>query len=67
MFISITDFDMEEADDSHILITLIDAMAQPEETKRFDKRTNYDYGKWIQVGHKKMELNDCMNSRLLKP
>ena len=51
MFISITDFDMEEADDSHILITLIDAMAQPEETKRFDKRTNYDYGKWIQVGH----------------
>ena len=49
MFISITDFDMEEADDSHILITLIDAMAQPEETKRFDKRTNYDYGKWIQL------------------
>ena len=47
MFISITDFEMEETHNSHILITLIDSMGQPEETKRFDK---YDSGKWIQDG-----------------
>ena len=50
MFISITDFDIEKTDDSHILITLIDAMGQPEETKRFDK-SNYDHGKWNQDGY----------------
>ena len=50
MFISITDFDMEKTDYAHILITLIDGMGEPEETKRFDKKTNYDFGKWIQVG-----------------
>ena len=49
MFISITDFEMEETDNSHVLITLIDSMGQPEETKRFDK-TNYDSEKWIQDG-----------------
>ena len=49
MFISITDFEMEETDNSHILITLIDSMGQPEETKKFDK-TNYDFQKWIQDG-----------------
>ena len=47
MFISITNFEMEETDNSHILITLIDSMGQPEDTKRFDK-TNYDIEKWIQ-------------------
>ena len=41
---------MEEADNSHILITLIDSLGQLEETKRFDK-TNYDSGKWIQNGY----------------
>ena len=51
MFISITDFDMEESDDSsHILITVIDAMGKPEEKKRFDKKRNFEYGKWIQDG-----------------
>ena len=49
MFISITDFDIEKTDDSHILITLIDSMGQPEKTKRFDKINN-DFGKWIQDG-----------------
>ena len=56
MFISITDFYIEETDDSHILITSIDAMGQPEETKRFDK-SNYDYGKWNQVGY--LAKNTC--------
>ena len=52
MFISIADFYMQEIDDSYILITLIDAMGQPEETKRFNKQTDYEkYGKWIQVGY----------------
>ena len=50
MFISITDFEMKETDNPHILVTLIDSMGQPEETKRFDK-TNYDSGKWIQDGY----------------
>ena len=49
MFISITDFEMKETDNPHILVTLIDSMGQPEETKKFDK-TNYDSGKWIQDG-----------------
>ena len=49
MFISITDFEMEETDHSHILIRLIDSFGQTEETKRFDK-TNYNSGKWIQDG-----------------
>ena len=50
MFISIIDFDMKETDDSaQILITVIDSMGKPEETKRFDKKTNYEYGKWVQV------------------
>ena len=50
LFISIRDFDTEETDDSQILITIIDSMGQPEETKRFDK-TNYDVEKWIQEGY----------------
>ena len=50
MFILIIDFEMEETDNSHILITLIDSMGQPEETKRFDKINN-DPGKWIQDGY----------------
>ena len=54
MFISITDFDTEEAfDSSRILITVIDEMGKPEEIKRFDIYTNYDHGKWIQVGYLK--------------
>ena len=41
---------MKETDDSaQILITVIDLMGKPEETKRFDKKTNYEYGKWVQV------------------
>ena len=50
MFISIADFDKEQPDDSYILITVIDAMFKPEETKRFDKKRNFEYGKWIQDG-----------------
>ena len=52
MFISVTNFDLAETDDSsHILITVIDGMNKPEDTKRFDRKTNDDYGKWIQVGY----------------
>ena len=61
MFISITDFDTEKTDDSHILITLIDSMGQPEKTERFDK-TNYDLEKWIQEGYfttEESEKNMC--------
>ena len=50
LFISITDFDIAEKDDSHISITMIDAMGKPEITKIFDK-TNYNDGKMIQVGY----------------
>ena len=45
---------MEETDDSHILITVINAMGELEETKRFDKETNNDYGEWIQVRYLKV-------------
>ena len=54
MFISITDFDKEETDDSYILITVIDAIGRPEEMKRFDKQTSNDDGKWIQVRYLKI-------------
>ena len=50
LFISITDFDTDETDDSYFLITVIDSLGQPEETKRFDN-TNYDLEKWIQDGY----------------
>ena len=57
MFISIIDFDIEETDNStHILITVIDEMGQPERILRFDQKTNSDYGEWIQVGHRKNAL-----------
>ena len=51
MFISIIDFDIHETDDSQILITILDTMGKPEDTKIFDKNTNYDNGNWIQVGY----------------
>ena len=51
MFISIVDFDVDKTDDSYILITVIDSMGQPEETKRFDNKTHYYIEDWIQVGH----------------
>ena len=51
MFISITDFDMKETDDSHILITPINARGQFEETIRLSQKTNFDDEKWIQVGY----------------
>ena len=67
MFISITDFDMEETfDSSRILITVIDEMGKPEEIKRFDINTNYDHGKWIQVGYLKNESNGRLNGRTFK-
>ena len=60
MFISIKDFDTEETDDSHILITVIDSIGQPEETKRFDQ-TNYDIEKWIQDGYfKELKISNSM-------
>ena len=57
MFISITDFVIDEDDDfSHILITVIDSMGRPEQTKRFDRKTNYYNGEWIQVGYLKNSI-----------
>ena len=49
MFISITNFDSNQTDSSHILITVVDSFGQPEKTIRFDEKTNFEYGKWIQV------------------
>ena len=50
MFISITDLNIEQTDDStYLAITSIDVMLQPQETMRFDKNTLIEYGKWIQV------------------
>ena len=61
LFISVIDFDLAETDDSsHILITVIDAMNKPEETKRFDRKTNNDNGKWIQVGYSKFSTGGVL-------
>ena len=57
LFITITDFDTKETDDSYFLITVIDSRGQPEETKRFD-RTNYDVEKWIQDGYLTTERSE---------
>ena len=61
MFILIKDFVTEEIDDfSHILITVIDSMGNLEQSKRFDRKTNYDKRGWIQDGYFKItKLNDC--------
>ena len=56
MFISITDFDIDEIDDSsHILITVVDPMGEPEEIKRFDIKTIDDDRKWIQIRYLKLQ------------
>ena len=51
MFISISEFQKQTDNLSHILVTVIDAMGRPEVTKRFDEKTDLDYGEWIQVGY----------------
>ena len=51
MSISIEDFDTEKSDNSsHVLVITIDSTGKLEETIRIDKKTNYVYRKWIQVG-----------------
>ena len=62
MFIFIMDFVTEEIDDfSNILITVIDSMGKVEQSKRFDRKTNYNNKGWIQDGYLKItKLNDCM-------
>ena len=52
MFIFIKDFVTEEIDDfTNILITMIDSMGNLEQSKRFDRKTNYDSREWIQDGY----------------
>ena len=60
MFIFIKEFVTEEIDDfSNLLVTVIGSMSELEQTKRFDRKTNYDNRKWIQDGYFKItELND---------
>ena len=54
MFISVLDLNIEETDDStYFSVTSMDAMENPEESLRFDHNSNYEYGKWIQVGDAK--------------
>ena len=59
MFIFIKDFVIEEIDDfSNILITVIGSKGKPEQSKRIDRKTNYDK-EWIQDGYFKIiNLND---------
>ena len=56
MFISFTDFDMGQTDSSYFSITVIDPMGQPEETIRFDRKTNDVEEEWIQAGFLKNRL-----------
>ena len=54
MFIFIKDFVIEEIDDfSNILITVIGSKGKPEQSKRIDRKTNYDNKGWIQDGYYK--------------
>ena len=55
MFIFIKDFVTEEIDDfTNILIKVIDSMGNLEQSKRFDRKTNYDNSEWIQDGYFKI-------------
>ena len=64
MFIFIKDFVTEEIDDfSNILITVIDSTGKPEQTKRFDRKTNYDIREWIQDGYFKNHQTQLLNGR----
>ena len=53
MFISIKDFNTGKDSDSTFSIIMIDPMQQPEETLKYDKNTNLNYQKWIQVRNSK--------------
>ena len=50
MFIIIKDFVIDD-DFTNILITVIDSMGNLEQSKRFDRKTNYDKRGWIQDGY----------------
>ena len=55
MFIFIKDFVTEEIDDfSNILITVINSVGEPEQPKRFDRKSNHNNKGWIQDGYFKI-------------
>ena len=55
MFIFIKDFVTEEIDDfSNLLITVINSVGEPEQPKRFNRKTNHDNLRWIQDGYFKI-------------
>ena len=55
MFIFIKDFVTEEIDDfSNLLITVINSVGEPEQPKRFDRKSNHDNKGWIQDGYLKI-------------
>ena len=62
MFIFIKDFVTEEIDDfSNLLITVINSVGEPEQPKRFDRKSNHNNKGWIQDGYFKIiKLNNCM-------
>ena len=50
MFISIKIFLIDERDNfTHISITSIDSNGEPEQAKKFDRKTDYQNGEWIQA------------------
>ena len=52
MFISIKELNLEKADDnSHILITVLDEIGRPEQTRKFDNKIKDYSDKWIQARH----------------
>ena len=60
MFILIKDFIIDELDDfTNIMITSIDSMGNLEQSKRFDRKTNYDNKGWIQDGYFKIIKLNC--------
>ena len=50
MFIAITELNIDENDNStYFSVTSMDAMYSPDESKKFDRNSNYKYGQWFQV------------------
>ena len=67
MFISIIDFHTEETDYStHILITVLNEIGQPEQIIRFDQKTKSDFGEWIQSGHRKNRIEEFNDFQFFK-
>ena len=57
MFIAITEFNIDENDNStYFSVTSMDAMYSPDKTLKFGRNSTYKSGQWFQVRDKKTRV-----------